>query len=169
MVKKDVEKSWDILDGVNIKLENNQLIFSGPKGSVSKKIPPTLSVKIEQNKIIFRGKLALVNTFIAHSKNMAKGCLEGYTKKMKIVYAHFPISVNLKGQTLEIKNFLGERTPRYASIVGSAKVEIKGQEIYISGPSKEDVGQTVANISKAVKIKNYDPRVFQDGIYPVGE
>ncbi|HUW66848.1 MAG TPA: 50S ribosomal protein L6, partial [Candidatus Nanoarchaeia archaeon] len=33
--------------------------------------------------------------------------------------------------------------------------------------NKEYVGQTAANIQQATKIRRFDPRVFQDGIYVV--
>mgnify|MGYP000225838052 CR=1 FL=1 len=33
--------------------------------------------------------------------------------------------------------------------------------------NKEKVGQTAANIEKATRVKGYDTRVFQDGIYLV--
>jgi len=35
----------------------------------------------------------------------------------------------------------------------------------LNGPNLEDAGQTAANIERATKIKGFDPRVFQDGIY----
>jgi len=37
----------------------------------------------------------------------------------------------------------------------------------ITGPNKEDVGQTVSNIKTATKIRKRDSRVFQDGLYMV--
>jgi large subunit ribosomal protein L6 len=84
---------------------------------------------------------------------------------MKIVYAHFPMTVKAVGDKVTIENFLGERYPRTAKIVGSAKVQVKGEEVVITGINKEDVGQTMANLEQATKIKGRDPRVFQDGIY----
>ncbi len=39
----------------------------------------------------------------------------------------------------------------------------------VTGINKESVGQTVANIEQATKIKSRDPRVFQDGIYVVAK
>jgi large subunit ribosomal protein L6 len=88
---------------------------------------------------------------------------------MVVVYAHFPIKVEVdKGKKIvKISNFLGEKLPRYASIVGDTEVRVEGDRIYIEGISKEDVGQTAANIRLATKIKKKDPRVFMDGIYVV--
>ena len=71
------------------------------------------------------------------------------------------------GSEVQISNFLGEKRPRRAKIVGSTQVEIKGDVLLVNGPDIEAVGQTAANVEQATKIKNYDPRVFQDGIYIV--
>ena len=113
------------------------------------------------------GELALANTVKAHVRNMAEGVVNGYTRKLKILYSHFPISVELKGWEMLIKNFLGEEQPRKSRIIGQTKVEVKGQEVMVTGISKEDVGQTIANIRSATRIRNRDSRVFQDGFYIV--
>jgi large subunit ribosomal protein L6 len=86
---------------------------------------------------------------------------------MKIVFAHFPMAVKVqdKEKTVTIENFIGERHPRSSKIVGDAKVQVKGDEVIITGVNKEDVGQTMANLEQATKIRGKDPRVFQDGIY----
>jgi large subunit ribosomal protein L6 len=44
-------------------------------------------------------------------------------------------------------------------------VNVKGDIVDLTGANVEDVGQTAANIERATKIKGFDPRVFQDGIY----
>jgi large subunit ribosomal protein L6 len=97
---------------------------------------------------------------------MIKGVVEGFECKLKIVYAHFPIQVKVEGDKVLIINFLGEKKPRKAQIVGKeTKVKVTSDEIIITGIDKEAVGQTAANIEQATRIKGYDPRVFQDGIY----
>jgi large subunit ribosomal protein L6 len=73
----------------------------------------------------------------------------------------------LKDNEFVIENFLGESHPRKARILGDTKVEISGDTITLSGINLEHVSQSAANIELATKIKNYDPRVFQDGIYRV--
>jgi large subunit ribosomal protein L6 len=66
-----------------------------------------------------------------------------------------------------IENFLGEKSPRRTKIVGRAEVRVKGNEIVVTGIDKEECGQTAANLEQATRVKNLDPRVFQDGIYIV--
>jgi len=110
---------------------------------------------------------AMVGTFAAHINNLIRGVTEGFEYKLKVVYAHFPIKVRVEGDEVVIENFLGEKYPRRAKIVGRAKVEIRGQEIIVKGIDKEECGQTAANLEQATKIRRLDPRVFQDGIYIV--
>ncbi len=102
---------------------------------------------------------------------MIIGTNEGFFYKLKVLHAHFPMQVALtkEGNALSISNFLGERKPRVARVMEGVNVEIKGKgaEIVITGIDKEAVGQTTANIEQTTKIKGYDPRVFQDGIYLV--
>ena len=69
------------------------------------------------------------------------------------------------GPEFVIENFLGEKFPRKAKILGATKIEVKGDQVILTGPDIEAVSQTAANIEQATKIKGFDPRVFQDGIY----
>ncbi len=47
------------------------------------------------------------------------------------------------------------------------EIKGKGEEIVVSGIDKVLVGQTAANLEQTTRIKGYDPKVFQDGIYLV--
>ena len=154
--------------GVTIKMEELHLTAKGAAGAVDRTyIMNHVSAKVKGSSIEVTGPLREANTLTSHIKNAMQGALNGYKQKMKIVYAHFPIAPELKGKEVLIKNFLGEKQPRRSKIVGATKVELKGQEVFVSGPDKEDVGQTIANIRTATKIRKRDSRVFQDGIYPV--
>ena len=84
-----------------------------------------------------------------------------------MVYSHFPMKIAVKGDKFIIENFLGEKAPRSAMILAGAKVTIKGNEVFVTGSDLEKVSQTAANIERATKIRGFDPRVFQDGIYIV--
>ena len=111
----------------------------------------------------------MIGTFVAHINNMIKGVTEGFEYKMKTVFSHFPIKTSVDGNEFVIKNFLGERSPRRAKILDGVTVEVKGDDITIQGINKERVGQTVANIERATKVKKRDVRVFQDGVYRVSK
>lgn len=159
-----------IPDNVGVSISGLHVVVQGPKGKVERTFKAR-NVEIKKNgdiEIVAENK-AIENTLVAHVKNMFKGVTDGFTKKMKIVYAHFPINIEVKGENMAIKNFLGEKKPRRVSIQKGVLISVNGTDVIVSGTSKEAVSQTVANIRRATKIKNWDGRVFQDGIYPVDE
>lgn len=160
-----------IPEGVSVNLSGSKVEVSGKLGKLSKTLSLRgLALKQVDGGIDVSG-LTLMDCNTAESilRSMFEGVSTGYTRKLQIVYAHFPITIELKGNKMIIKNFLGEKQPRQCDIVGATKVELKAPALTVSGPSKEDVGQTVANIRTATFIKKKDSRVFQDGIYPVEE
>lgn len=112
-----------------------------------------------------RRKTAQAYSVKAHIRNFNQGTQEEYSKELQVIYAHFPVTIEVKNSTVYIKNFLGEKQPRVANIHGNAKVEVNGQTIKIKGHNKEDVGQTANNLRRATRITNKDNRIFQDGIY----
>ncbi|EQD49318.1 50S ribosomal protein L6P, partial [mine drainage metagenome] len=87
--------------------------------------------------------------------------------RMKIVAAHFPMKVQAKEGEIQIENFLGEKYPRTAPLVAGVTATVEGEFVILTGLDIERVGQSAANIERATRIRNYDPRVFQDGIYLV--
>ena len=101
----------------------------------------------------------------SHIRNMITGVTKGFTYKMKIIFTHFPIQVNVEGDKVVIRNFLGERAPRVAKILPGVKVEVQKEDVLVKGIDIEAVGQTAANIEQATKVKGKDIRVFLDGIY----
>ncbi len=109
---------------------------------------------------------AMMGTAQSIIKNMITGVTQGFTYKMKIISSHFPMNVKVQGDQVIIENFIGERWPRRARIVGAGtKVEVKGDDVIVKGIDKEAVGQTAANIEQATKITRKDLRKFLDGIY----
>jgi large subunit ribosomal protein L6 len=141
----------EVPDKVQVTLgEDGTVKVKGPLGEMSRKL---YSPKV---RIVMNGKAVVVSVRTSRAKHRAL---------MKIVYAHFPIKASVKGDVFLIENFLGEKAPRKAAILGKTKVTVKGDQVLLSGVNIEEVGQTAANIEKATKIKGFDPRIFQDGIY----
>lgn len=156
--------------GVSARVAGGALEVSGPKGKVERKLGAKgIDVRVNQNEIVLVTESAkdkkMINTAMAHVHNMVKGVQAPYEYRLAIVFSHFPINAVVKKEAVEINNFIGEKKPRIARIVGSTKVEIKGRDIFVAGPDKEAVGQTAANLENACRIRGKDRRVFQDGIY----
>ncbi|MEM0470758.1 MAG: 50S ribosomal protein L6 [Candidatus Anstonellales archaeon] len=127
-----------------------------------------LRIWIENGELMVEAKnKAMINTVKRKVLNLLKGIKEPYRMELVARYLHFPIKLVYKDNVLEIQNFLGEKNPRYAKIPKGVKVEIKGQNIILSSPDKELLGQAYTNIKRAVFIREKDRRVFQDGIYKV--
>jgi large subunit ribosomal protein L6 len=136
---------------------------------------PGIRLSIQGNELLIESKVdtrklkRVVNTFRAHIKNMINGVQKQYVYKLKVRFVHFPISVQLKGNELIVKNFIGEKSDRKTKILDGVHVEISGDEIVLSGSDKERVGQSAANIENVARVKGYDRRVFQDGIFIVSK
>lgn len=170
----ETKRTIGIPEGVNVTIDNMDVSVSGPQGQLKRELwYPGITIKKVDSEVVVetgmsrREQLAMLGTFESHLKNMITGVSTGYEYKMKVVYSHFPIQLKAEGNQVLISNFLGEKKARKASIMGNAKVAIKGDQVVITGINKEEVGQTAANIRTATKIKRFDPRVFQDGVYLV--
>ena len=164
--------SVPVPDGVTVSLNRHMLIVDGPLGRAIKsfrKIPVGLAVADGAVSLKASGDrkrdYATLNASRSLVRNLCQGVVDGYTVKMKIVYAHFPVTVKVQGDRVLIENFQGERAPRVARIQGAAKVDPRGEDVVVTGHVLTDVTQTAANIQLKTRIKNKDHRVFLDGIY----
>jgi large subunit ribosomal protein L6 len=162
----------EIPEGINITMKKHMMQFQGPLGKTFKsfrKIPVNIVVSDGKITLDAQGKrkrdYSILHTARSLIKNIFEGLTEGYTIKMKVVYAHFPITVKVQDKTISIENFQGERAPRLTHIVGNTKVIPKGEDVVLTGEVWTDITQTAANIELKTKVKNKDHRVFLDGIY----
>jgi large subunit ribosomal protein L6 len=172
-IRQEIFADIDIPDMVTVRMEGNLIVVGGKLGTLQKdltKLP--ISVDIQDNKLVIKPPgtrkrdLAITNTAKSIILNMIKGVEQGFTYKLKVVYAHFPISVKTKGKEIHVENYFGERAPRVSRVVGdTTKVNIVGEDVIVQGPSLEDVSQTAANIEFSTKLKGKDQRVFLDGLY----
>ncbi len=170
-----------IPSGVKVELsqDKQELSVSGKLGSTKKKVNSRLlSVSITGGKLTIEEvkhkklakKAALASQALASEAQRAMAGVErGIERKMKVVFAHFPMSLEVKAGEVLAKNVFGEKKPRVAKIVGETKVEVKGQDVTVKGVDPYDVGQTAANINRLSFSRRKDSRVFQDGIYFVQE
>jgi len=160
--------------GVEIQLTQRALKVTGPKGTLTKDLNHIpVEIRKDKDKILIskswpkRHDKAMVGTAAAHIRNMIKGVTNGYVYKLRVVYAHFPVTIKVqeKERRVMIENFSGEKTPRIAQIVDGASVKVSGDEVVVEGLNLEAVSATASNIQISTLIKEKDQRVFLDGLY----
>ena len=168
----EVIKTIKIPQGVEVSVNGRAVTVNGPKGTLTRNFSDApVSIQLENGEISVETKwprkkeASIVGTVHSHISNMIVGVTKGFTYKLKVVFAHFPVTVKLKGSTVIIENFTGERSPRIAKIQGDSKVTVKGEDVIVQGLTLEDVSQTAANMERATKVTRKDPRIFLDGIY----
>lgn len=171
-MKKNLQRTIELPQGFQSKLEKNILTISGNNKQVKKEFK-LRKIKLEslENKIkIFcenssRRESKVIGTTWAHINNMIKGLQEPFIYQLEICNNHFPMSVKLEGNKVIIKSLLGEKKERFAKILPNVDVKINANQITVTSDNIESAGQTAANLEKATKITNRDRRIFQDGIY----
>ena len=168
------ERKVRIPQGVKVEIAGPIVKVKGKKGELERTFRfPQITMGVDKDEVVIstevdrKRTIAMVGTIQAHISNMCRGVSEGFEYRMKVVYSHFPIQLKLQGEKLEINNFLGEKFPRTARILPGTAVKVGTDEVTVTGIDKELVGSTASNIEKATRIRNRDPRVFQDGIYIV--
>jgi large subunit ribosomal protein L6 len=166
----------DLPPGVAVSVHGRTIHAQGPFGTVERPFPSdvlrltttgnavTLELELPANR---KRSRALLKAWAAHLANLAGGVSRGVEARLKVVAAHFPMKVQVRGEELLIENFLGEKHPRSTRLVPGTRAAVEGDIVVVSGWDVEQVGQSAANIERTTRIREYDPRVFQDGIYLV--
>lgn len=171
-----IEKTVNIPEGITFELKGMHVSVKGPKGRLQKDFASptfggmvrmehagnTLKIMTEESKRKYKSE---VGTIVACVNNMLKGVTAAWKYKLRVVFMHFPVTVKVQGREVLISNFLGEKAPRKAVIIGETKVELAGEDITVSGIDLEAAGQTAANLERATRILARDRRVFMDGIF----
>ncbi len=161
-----------IPDEVEATKDHLELTVDGPNGTVTRRLwYPDVTVSLTDDTIVIETDTenakarATVGTFESHITNMLYGVTDGWEYTMEVFYSHFPMQVAVENDEIVITNFLGEKAPRRTPIRGDTEVDVNGEEVTLSGPSIEDVGQTAADIEQLTRVTDKDTRVFQDGVY----
>jgi len=173
-----ITKEIQIPDEVKVTIKDKIVTMEGTKGTLTKSFQ---NVEIEFKKTkkklditayyINKRKKASTLAVVGHLENMIKGVTEGYVYKSKIIFSHFPITVepDNKKRIVTIKNLYGGRKPIVVPIVGpETNVKIDRDDVIIEGIDKEAVGQTTANMQEACRLRGKrkkDPETFMDGVW----
>lgn len=105
-----------------------------------------------------RKQLASLRTVVSHVQNLIVGVTKGFSYKMRMVYAHFPVNININDDNtvLEIRNFLGEKRVRKIDMLPGVKVmrsEGVKDELCLTGNNVENVSRSCALISQQCNVR----------------
>ncbi|KAH8693047.1 putative 60S ribosomal protein L9 [Talaromyces proteolyticus] len=176
------EETLPIPDNVSIQIRSRVVTVEGPRGKLSKDLshiavtfgrPSKNIISIQLHHGVRKG-VATLRTVRTLINNLIIGVTRGFLYKMRYVYAHFPINVNIEKNKetdlfeVEIRNFLGEKIVRRITAQPGVEVAISANvkdELQLSGNSLENVSQSAADIQQICRVRNKDIRKFLDGLY----
>ena len=112
MTKLTIKDRIEIPKGVDISIEETNLIVKGPNGELTRRsFYPGVKLSKSDAHLNFEIKNSskrekmMMKTLEAHFKNMIKGVTEGFEYKLKICSGHFPMTVNHQSNEIIKKNF----------------------------------------------------------------
>jgi large subunit ribosomal protein L9e len=176
------EETLEVPENVKVSIKSRLVTVEGPRGKLTKDLSHiAVNFSVIKKNVIgieihhgVRKNVAALRTVRTIINNLIIGVTKGFKYKMRYVYAHFPINVNLDKNAetgnyeVEIRNFVGEKIVRRVVMQAGVEVEIsKAQkdELVLSGNSLEAVSQSAADIQQICRVRNKDIRKFLDGLY----
>jgi len=175
-------ETLEIPDGVKVSIKARVVTVEGKRGKLLKNLghiavsfsrpkPNLMHIELHHGA---RKSVAMLRTVRTLINNMIIGVTKGYKYKMRYVYAHFPINVNIEKNNetdryeVEIRNFLGEKITRRVVMHPGVDVEASKNvkdELQLLGNDLENVSQSAADIQQICRVRNKDIRKFLDGLY----
>ena len=146
----------EVPEGVTVKVENDIVIVTGPKGSLSQKMLKGISLEQEGNTITLTrvndAAKAMHGTMNALLHNMILGVTKGYEKGLEIIGVGYRF--NVAGNKLTIN--AGYSHPVVMDVPEGLTVEAPSNtEIVVKGIDKVLVGEFAANVRKVRKPEPY--------------
>jgi len=167
-----------IPEGVTVTVKARKVDVKGPRGTLSMDFRHAAvdmhiaDGKLKVEKCFAKSKeRAVIRTIVSHVGNLITGVTKGFAYRMRLVYQHFPINFTVSDneETVEIRNFLGEKRVRIIKLLPGVKAkkseDVKDQ-IELYGSDIKNVSRSCALISQQCMVKGgKDIRKFLDGIY----
>ena len=146
----------EVPEGVTVKVENDIVTVTGPKGSLSQKMLKGISLEQEGNTVTLTrvndAAKAMHGTMNALLHNMILGVTKGYEKGLEIIGVGYRF--NVAGNKLTIN--AGYSHPVVMDVPEGLTVEAPSNtEIVVKGIDKVLVGEFAANVRKVRKPEPY--------------
>lgn len=137
----------EIPETVKIEIKGKKVSARGPKGVLTKELPPGISIVRKDNQLLvkFEGpkeKKAFWGSWHSHLENMIEGVNKGFEKKLKIEGLGWRARLEDKILVLQVGFTHPVKISPPESIIFSVKKDI----IKVSGIDKESVGTIAAKI-----------------------
>ncbi|MBD3279092.1 MAG: 50S ribosomal protein L6 [Candidatus Pacebacteria bacterium] len=143
------KKPVDIVSGVTVQVEADQVVVKGPKGELTAPILPGIKVETKDNQVQVsplnnqrqtRAYHGLVRSLI---ENHVIGVTKGYQKTLKLVGTGY--RAKAAGQNVSVT--VGFSHPVEIKPLTGVTLKVEGNDtIHVSGADKQAVGQMAAQI-----------------------
>lgn len=146
-----------IPSGVEVKSGGTDVQVKGPKGTLSRVLPPHVSVGTEGGHIVVsrtgdeKTAKAMHGLARALIQNMVVGVTEGFKKDLEVLGVGY--RANVQGKTLNLD--LGYSHPIAYPFPDGIEIKVEKNQITVLGADKEKVGQTAAEIRAFRKPEPY--------------
>ena len=139
-------------EGVTLEIKAGEAVITGPKGSLSRKIPQRIEIEVKDNSLVVSSKSktkqgsSTFGTTRAHLANMVLGVSQGWKKELELVGTGYRAEV-VEG-TLVLS--VGFSHPVKIEAPENVTFKVEKSIITIEGIDKETVGETAAR-TRAVR------------------
>jgi len=144
--------------GTQAKIESGFIIVKGPKGELKEKTHDLVNIDINKEEAVVSVKdsknkkeRALWGLYRSLINNMVQGVNQDFEKKLEVVGVGYRVSLSGKKLTLNV----GYSHPVNIDLPDGINAEVEGNNITISGISKQQVGEIAAQIRKIKKPEPY--------------
>ena len=144
--------------GVKAEISDNEVVVSGPKGTLRKKFDSSVVIKMVDNSLVVSPlgedhlSRSMFGTARAILQNMVIGVVKPFFKDLEIQGVGF--KANLSGNVLDLS--LGYSHPLKYSLPDGITVTIKDNtKLHVEGADKHLVGQVAADIKSYYPVEPY--------------
>ena len=148
----------NIPSDVEVKLADGVITVKGPKGQLSQKLHPHVSVEQKDNQLLVsvsnptdKKDRSLWGLFGRLLANLIFGVTKGFSKKLEINGIGYKAALSGKELVLQ----LGYSHPVHFKIPATIEILVEKNIVTVSGPDKQLVGHTAAEIRSLRKPEPY--------------
>lgn len=151
-------KPISVPEGVDIKIDGQQITVKGPKGTLSRSFHKDMNVKVSDNEVVVerpsdaKNHRALHGTTRSIVSNMVEGVTNGFTKELELVGVGY--RAQKKGNNLTLT--VGYSHPVDIEPEEGIEFEVPSQTaVIVKGIDKERVGAVAARVRSVRKPEPY--------------